>query len=312
MNGLLILALICIPGAVETNAPVSPRSGTLQCRTPEELRTAANPHLVRLPPIRKPPRDYDPDTERQFLVPYLGAAEPGLRDTAAEIMARLMYYGRHIRASLFDEFLSNTCPTNVRIVALGHSLACHGYAELEGVCEEKRVRWTEMLNEIADTPGSVPYISVVMLGMRYGTVREKCFTALTPDKNRLLLRHFLKGLDFNRNAKLDKDSAGIVVQEMLYVVWSFPRVLLFDEARAWYPQASADARHAFAGFYPWGMGDRELRAAFGSLSDLFLKDPEERIRLEFQKWLEALRRQEEAERRMQEAWKKPIPKQVTP
>lgn len=205
-------------------------------KTADELREACAPLLKPIDPPHTRVQQYD--DYMLFIVPYLGSKDADLCQAAADILAQLMKARRHIRASAFKEYLSRDHPTNVRVVALAHSL--YGFvAEGEQSSYAKRraemeAAWTETLNDIAESPVTPLNFDVLVLPL---VVRADCLALIKPENRAIMIRRLLALLPDNADDGRDR---------VMRLVFRFPLEGSVSEMIDWYrAQPDAASRAAF-------------------------------------------------------------------
>lgn len=246
-------------------------------KTEKKLRAACEGLLKPAEP-RAPKAPFrETDAERQFLVAYLGAEDPELRDAAADILGKLLYYRRGIRAFPFEKYLSDDYPMNVRVIALAYCIHNWRGGRFQESWDKNKARWSHLLNEIAEQREAPPHLLALIVGIGPNDAERRI--ALLKEQNKpIMLQRFL-GLLTVGDDKVKGNREAQYKREMLWVIWAFPKEMVLTESLTWYKQEkSADARRALVDFVAWRTGsDHQLASQFKPLFELAAKDEDKGI-----------------------------------
>ena len=171
----------------------------------------------------------DADTERLLIVDYLGSGDEELRDAAADMLGELFLYGRPIRASVFEKYLSKDYPMRVRLVALAYTLGgvaggpTGGDVTLE---EGLKQKCHEILNMAMECPVSPPNLCALALAMSRDGVRGQCISLVKPENHTLLVRRLLALVSSERDLYRK--------HRIMSLVLGFPPEIVAGCVRTWY------------------------------------------------------------------------------
>lgn len=243
-------------------------------RTPQQLREACKSLFKPARPVSVPkaPSGMVDDRECLFVVDYLSSSDEAMRTTAVDILAKLCYGGRAIRASAFDPYLAPERPADVRLIALSFSLANDLAQEEQRVpnqvtvtWEQKRAKWSEAINSLIEEP-VVPR----NFGLLARTMERRSYPArvelIKPENRRMMLRRCLHSLS---RVPADVDR-GLIAK----LLKRFPLDLLVEIVTDWYGVEPDPRARAAVVSHLWFLasGDDRVLAKFRPVLRLAARD----------------------------------------